>query len=424
MIGHVVFVVAFWMGCARASLLRSAVKVVKCKSDTAFLSPHTRMLAMTLVVVGLIAISSSILSPLHEYDSLKFHSEITKHRGVILMLAYWFSGALTYPSLVAMCYVVADRRYGRWVRTMGFVGAILWLISGLLIGFRGTLSRTLQLLIAFAVIKKHKALLVAAGLASILGLSLFTFLQSEMRVALYGRLDGATLAEKLGYVGRNFIEGLSSDTFQTAGYHTDLMRSLALRAQDVRNSVSLYHLQDTGKGAGLRPLCSALYFPIPRIVWPAKRPPGSVGNTNYESAMHIVQIQKGQPYYEMGPFLASAHAYWEGGWWGIVLLGFVTGVFWRILLDWCNSRGGLMGIIVALTFAASLMTNGSVTCLQPLYAFFPAFWSKVIVVLVLSLAISTILKHLGSRHALTTRERTSESYGSPVARTHAIHGKT
>jgi hypothetical protein len=110
--------------------------------------------------------------------------------------------------------------------------------------------------------------------------------------------------------------------------------------------------------------------------------------TNYGSAMFLVQRGKGSPLDQMGPFLASAHAYWEGGWIWVILAGFFTGILWKIILSWCDARGGLVGVIVAVSFAASLLTNGIPTCLQPLYAFFPIFWSKVLPVLVLAKVIN------------------------------------
>jgi len=404
LIGHLIFVLMFFLGFFLVKTRKSFANTEKREANV--LSLHGRIFSTTLVIIGVITIITNLLSPLGSLDSIKEHAEIIRHTNVLSMMQYWFSGALEYPSLVAMSYVLSDKNYGSWIRKLAFVGTVSWLIYGLIIGLRGTLSRTLQLLLGFGLIKKNIKLVVIVSVMCLAGLSLFKFLQSEMRAQIYTDLSNESIIGKISFVGERlfdsvFLEGDKTPLGRTApGFNSELIRSLAERAQDVRNSVSLYKVYDRGDGAGLKPLASALYFPIPRIVWSEKRPPGSASDDMYKTAMHIVQYEKGKVFFEMGPFLASAHAYWELGWLGIILIGLITGVFWRIVLDWCSARGSLLGIIVAITFAASLMTNGVVTMLHPLYSYFPAFWSHVIVLLVLSFIISIMIRLLRSSSLL------------------------
>ena len=398
LIGHLIFVLMFFLGFFSVKTRKSFANIEKREAN--ILSLHGRIFTTTLVIIGVITIITNLLSPLGSLESIKEHAEIIRHTNVLSMMQYWFTGALEFPSLVAMCYVLSDKNYGSWIRKLAFVGTVSWLIYGVIIGLRGTLSRTLQLLFAFGIIKKNIKLVVIVFLISLVGLSLFKFLQSEMRAQIYTTLADVSIIDKVSFVGgrlfdSTFLKGDETPLGRTSpGFNSELIRSLAKRAQDVRNSVSLYKVYDRGEGAGLKPLTSALYFPIPRIVWPDKRPPGSASDNMYGTAMHIVQYEKGKDFFEMGPFLASAHAYWELGWIGIILIGLITGVFWRIVLDWCSARGSLLGMIVAITFAASLMTNGVVTMLHPLYSYLPAFWSHVIVLLVLSYMISVMIRLL------------------------------
>ena len=400
LIGHLIFVSMFFIGFFSVKSWKIISKIERREVNISSL--HGRIFTTSLVIIGAITVIAKLTSPLGSLDSIKEHAEIIRHTSVLSMLQYWFTGALEFPSLVAMCYVLSDKNYGSWIRKLAFIGTASWLVYGVIIGLRGTLSRTLELLLAFGIIKKNIKLVSIVFLISLVGLSLFKFLQSEMRAQIFTTLAGASIIDKVSFVGVRLFDSTFSNGDETPlgrtapGFNSDLIKSLAKRAQDVRNSVSLYKVYDRGEGAGFKPLTSALYFPLPRMVWSDKRPPGSSSDTMYGTAMHIVQYEKGKVFFEMGPFLASAHAYWELGWIGIILIGLISGFFWKIVLDWCSAMGSLLGMIVAITFAASLMTNGVVTMLHPLYSYLPAFWSHIIVLLVLSYIISTIIHLLKS----------------------------
>lgn len=391
LIGHALFVVVFLLGFTPMKGRRIRVNVVNYEHGMGVQTPQEKIFSTILLGIGLVILIDMVFSPPLEYAAIKYHAEIKHHQHVINMLLYWFRGAFDYSPLVVACYVIAERSYGRHIRTAGIAVASLTLIYGMIIGYRGSISRVLLLLLPFGILKKNRNLIVVVGILSILAISMFNFLRSEMRVEIYRNLQYASPIDKLKFMGQSLIDGMLGKK-ERVGYSFKLLEDLADRAQDGRNSVFLYKLYNQGCGAGAKPLLSALYFPIPRIIWPEKRPPGSMGKTNYESAMHLVQIGRGAPYYEMGPFLASAHAYWEGGWLWLIFAGFITGVFWKVILDWADAKNKFVDMVVALTFASALMTNGTVTCLHPLYAFFPTFISKVIPIL----AISTILNFLYS----------------------------
>ena len=104
----------------------------------------------------------------------------------------------------------------------------------------------------------------------------------------------------------------------------------------------------------------------------------------------VMSISYGSPYYAMGPFLVSAHAYWEGGWGWLVAAGLLTGLIWRLILNWCNSQSLAMGCLFALLFASAFVLDGVYTALAPLYAIIRCFWLSILPVLGLRFAIRRI----------------------------------
>jgi len=136
-----------------------------------------------------------------------------------------------------------------------------------------------------------------------------------------------------------------------------------------RNSAVLYQGWDDGRGAGWGASLSALVYPLPRALWAAKPPAGSIDSTPYGAAMFkVMSIGHGAPYYVMGPYLASAHAYWEGGIAGLLASGFATGGLWALFIALSRKVTLPLATTFLMTFASSLLIDGLYTAFVPLFS--------------------------------------------------------
>lgn len=146
------------------------------------------------------------------------------------------------------------------------------------------------------------------------------------------------------------------------------LESFVFRAQGVRNSVILYREHELG-GGGFSIYIGALTTFIPSYLYPDKPILGSLSSSEDGFAMYRV-IENGYGRGgEMGPFLASAHAYWEGGWLWLVFCGLITGLFWKYVLLYTNRLPEITKAIVVFSFGASFLIDGFMTMLSPIYTY-------------------------------------------------------
>jgi hypothetical protein len=81
----------------------------------------------------------------------------------------------------------------------------------------------------------------------------------------------------------------------------------------------------------------------------------------------VMRLGHGAPRYVMGPFLPSAHAYWEAGPLGVVFAGLLTGLIWATVVRLTGRLTMPVAIIVIMTFMSSLLIDGLYTANVPLY---------------------------------------------------------
>jgi hypothetical protein len=274
------------------------------------------------------------------------------------------------------------------LRTAAVALLLSVVVYGLVTGLRGRITWVLFAGIALAgLFGKRKALVVmAASLAAVAPL-LAPLGDGAYRFSLNSSLSGLPQTQ----VVPNLLDHLASRASTSSLQQT--LDSLMERAMGPRNSVTLFHLYDEGAGAGYRPILSALVFPIPRALWNGKHPAGSTDETPYGAAMYRVMTRgHGSPYYNMGPFLASAHAYWEGGWPWLVFTALASGAIWRIILKWCSAQSLAIGALIAMVFTSSLLIDGFYTAFVPTYSLIRAFWQCCLPLLCLRWAVAKLLR--------------------------------
>jgi hypothetical protein len=181
---------------------------------------------------------------------------------------------------------------------------------------------------------------------------------------------------------RIFLEQREAMSSNPAVHNVSFLDSFAQRAQGPRNSVVLYNLYEKGAGADLSIYTGAILFAVPRFFWPEKPISGSLdGNDESTAVYKVIDIGYNLPY--MGSILASAHAYWEGGWIAVILYGFITGLLWSGVFIFCRKLPEHLSWIIALSFAAALLIDGFLTALYPLYAYILIAWKYIMPTLVL-----------------------------------------
>jgi hypothetical protein len=347
--------------------------------------PRLSTLMLYMLIASELVISSySMLSLAADWQVTSHHADIYSPLSLLDMLMEWVRGAVQRPGIVASAVVVSGPRYSRAFRFAAAAALGLVALGGLAEGVRGRATWIVCILLAMSLIRRSWTPAITAACVLALVAPYSVFLAGPYRVILLGasrtRLEALTNLSEI--VGEGGTDGDES-----------FVHNMARRAQGPRNSVVLTRLHDSGLGASYKPLLSALYTPIPRLLWPGKSPAGSTDGTNYGAAIFLVRrLGYGAPIFNMGPVLASSHAYWEGGWFWLVGCAVLTGAVWYYILWWCRRRlPDDFGTTLAITFSAALPIDGLFTMLSPLYALIALFWSAIVPVLLIRWALRRVM---------------------------------
>ena len=388
--GEVIFVTLFAIG-----IQIGRKNIVQRRQTATLSSEREQAFLFVLIGIGFFIHLFQFLGPLTSFDSAIAHSKGSYYSGTIGMLTSWFKGFFQTSSLVASALVLVDskgKKYPLILRFMAFSCLAFISLVGLSVGIRGRIVVVALLLAVTGFVKKRKApIYVGVALIGIM-MPLFIFLGGPFRSIYYSQVDQGnsrvgllrTLTEEVN----NIIKG--EDVHQLSD--RSFVNSFAERAQATRNSMVLYRLHEDGFGAGFRPLAASFVLPIPRVIWPGKGVAGSSNSSTYGAATYMVRrLGYGAPLYNMGPYLASAQAYWEGGWLWLIFSGFVTGLIWNVILRWYAKSGKAICIIIALIFVSGVLANGFLTAFQPLFEFVRLFWAAVFPTMMLSKGADVML---------------------------------
>lgn len=360
----------------------------KHRSATPFLFGRGDMsLCAVLCVIGLIQAALLISSPVTTLAEVGLGSEMRDYSGLGDMLWQWVVVVVWLPSVFAGAALAIGHKIPRWLRALGSCLLLSFVVLGLVQSLRGRITWPIFAVLGFALISKgRKTISSTAAAALLLCVPVFGILGSEyfrtqMRAAFGGQSSGRVL------------RGVASELAQSGGtgYVFSLIDLMTERAQGPRNSAVLFQLHDQGEGAGLRPLFGALVFPIPRVFWRQKPIAGSIDATPYGAAIYIAEkLSYGAPYYTMGPVLASSHAYWEGGWFGVCIGGCLTGIIWSTIIRSCQHKTKVMGAIIAMIFMSSLLIDGMYSALVPIYSLIRVFWLSYLPIIALHSTLAAI----------------------------------
>jgi hypothetical protein len=352
------------------------------------------VLVYALVIGGAILYVGRLFSPVFTAQDAALHYQLAVKTTLSDALLDWTITLIQWPGLVAAAVVAADRSASRWIRILGFLVLGGELIFAMLHGFRGGVVWVVSVIAIGGYYGDRKRLLLCAGALTLFVVPLFPWLHSTMRYASIGAPLGTSRIDMIPFLLRGITD---PNTISSGADAVGFLESWAVRAEGARNSTALYALYDSGEAASYRPILGAAVLPVPRMWWAAKPVAGSTDATNLGAAIYRVQQSKpNSVFYEMGPILASAHAYWEGGWIWLVGAPLLSAWMWRWLFAWSQRARRRSVDIIVLTFTTALPIDGFFGGINPVFAYVRILW---ITLLPLGLAVLAVRKFTQTRRA-------------------------
>jgi len=270
-----------------------------------------------------------------------------------------------FPSLVASAFIITQpglQHNSRFFKFMAFSALLLLLIVSISIGLRGRIIWVASFIAICSYFNKRKMPIIIITLSLLILMPVVVLIGEARRPSSYfGTYHSISSRIEL-------VTSLFQRIKESSDYIDEsiILDQIARRCQAARNSIVLYNLYNKGRGAGFTHYLAAL-FPIPRIIWPSKPMFASIDGTVYGRAQFIVMREAYGKQFRMGPFLASAHAYWEGGWMWLLGVGLIIGLFWNYYIKWCHNIGGVLGNFIGILPTGALITDGFLTALLPLH---------------------------------------------------------
>src|SRR5579872_190943 len=341
----------------------------------------TRPVLILLTVLGIFLALREITAPVASVEEAVRYADVKAYPGTGEMLAAWLFYVFQIPTLLAAAILFSRRGESTITRMLTVANMALNLTPAFAVGHRARFTWIGVAVLAFSWVYKEKIKQLASVMLVTILLPLFAFFGGQYRFDVVNHFAGISQFRVLGYFRDSLQQGISNLDGSPP------LEAFALRAEGPRNSTVLYSLYDQGHGAGIKPLIASVYFIVPRVLWPNKRPAGGTDESPYSGAMYVVKTYgHGAPTYVMGPLLASAHAYWEGGWFAVALAGLATGVIWRLILKFVGRLCLEMALLIGMVFATAFMIDGLYTALSPLYAIMRVFWQSIVPIVFLAWA--------------------------------------
>jgi hypothetical protein len=370
---------------------------------------RTEMITFAVIVtLGMWASIYTLTTPITTLAKSATHAEVrTEYSSVFEMLSFWCLNNFYLTAICAAPFLLLVRRVWPPLRLIGAAMLASVVVFGAMSGVRGRMTWALLAWLAVSGLLRHRKAMVMACLFMVALVPLFVVLSdATFRFALHSKFGGQSQRQALPLLEEQVSSSLPKLTLLS------IVDPLMERAMGPRDSIALFQFFDGGEGASYRPILSAIYLPIPRVLWTSKPPAGSADSTPYGGAMYrVMRYSYGAAQYVMGPFLASAHAYWEGGWPWLVLTGIGTGVIWRVILWWCSRQSLAFGALVAVLFAGAFLLDGFYTMLAPTFELIRALWLSVLPAICLRWIVTLFS---GLRPVLNHRPARSQLSRSPA----------
>ena len=367
-------------------------KKIHIKKTTFVHTKNDRRLVILITTIGFMVVFFKFQSSITDMTDMINRSKGVYYTNSSGMLFSWIEGVFQIPAIITSAIILFPsnkvEKYRLLWRLLAISVLLIVAMQGLTMGIRGRVVTIVITLAIVGYINKRKEPFYYGVIIMLIATTLFTFLGGPMRSLYYSSNNDLS---RIGLISTIYDEATGSESraSQYGAADNRFLFKLAERAQAPRNSIVLYEQFDSGNLAGLWPIVSALHLPIPKALWKEKRPAGSSNSLTYGQATYVVRkVGHGAYDYNMGPYLTSAHAYWEGGWLWLLTMSIVTAIFLKLVLSWSEKRKSIFSLIVVLILMQGVISNGFITIFQPLFEYIRYFWIMIFPLFILNFIIS------------------------------------
>jgi hypothetical protein len=266
--------------------------------------------------------------------------------------------------------------YPKLYQYLGILMLVLVLSLVIVSGVRGRVVWVAEFVLLIALLKKKYKPLLLMLLLVIALIPLNNILVTQIRpISEEIAKEGGITNKAIVNIIKTIIDGVREPSKD----ETNVLQSLAERAQGPRNSAVLMREHDEGRSLSPNIYTGALFYFIPRIIF--NRPVIGSPNENYKDAgiFKVMELNYAEAsFITMGPLLASAHAYWEGGYLGVVIIAILASFLWITIIWFCYKQPTLFGVLVVLLCCCALLIDGFISIFTPLYALIAIFWKNLL----------------------------------------------
>jgi hypothetical protein len=265
------------------------------------------------------------------------------------MAVYQWNNAKIHPPTLRLVFFLS-----------GILLILIMLALFAVLGIRGRLIYIGQGLLLMSVLYGRYRAISVFSLILVMLLPFFGFMGSTMREVVRPYLRGdvagdTTVSEIAAELAQ---EKRSLDTVSSSNLLVRVHEAGLDRFAGPRNSIALYKLYDSNVSLGYYHLLGSVFYPVPRAIWRQKPLPNSIAYAPRSSAQNIAMQETygGFMGYRTGPYLVSSHAYWEGGYWGIVFSAVFSACVYLVVVYWGSKVGGFIGL--NMIFGMMLIQQG------------------------------------------------------------------
>lgn len=265
--------------------------------------------------------------------------------------------------------------YPKKYQYIGIFMLITVLLMVLFSGVRGGLIWTAEFVLLVSIIKKQKKPIFIMLLLLISFIPLNNILLTKIRPI------SEEIAKEGGVTNKavvNIVNTLFTSVNEKNEESPSIFESLCERAQGPRNSVALIKQYDNGLGQDLNIYRGAFFIFVPRFIM--DRPVYGSSTDSFEDAgiFKVMQLNYNTTFINMGPLLASSHAYWEGGYVGVIIIALLTSLLWISLLNFSYKLPPYLGLVFCFITCCALLIDGFITILYPLYSFLGVLFKNLL----------------------------------------------
>ena len=388
-LGEIIFVAVFCISIVS--------KRINTTNSTFLHTENDRRLLISITIIGFLIVCYKFQSSITNLTDMINRSQGVYYNNLSGMLFSWMEGIFQMPAIVTSAIILYPpkkvEKYSLIWRLVAISVLLIVALQALTMGIRGRVVTIVIILAIVGYINKRKQPLYFGVAIMLVAASLFTFLGGPMRSLYFSGDSDLSRLELMSSIYRA-ATGSQSDADQYGEADNRFLFKLAERAQAPRNSIVLYEQFDSGNLAGLWPILTAVYLPIPRVIWANKRPAGSASSETYGAATYVVRKAGYEAYdYNMGPYLTSSHAYWEGGWPWLIMMSIVTASFLKAVLSWAEKKKSIFSLLVVMILMQGLVSNGFLTIFQPVFEYIRYFWVMILPLLIIKIIIGNMFAH-------------------------------